>query len=449
MAEAQPASPFQPHRRIAGKFRLRRMLGVGGMGQVWAARNEATGADVALKVLRRADVDEPRAAQLEQRFRQEARLSATLSHRNIIKVFDLLDEPDGTLVLVMELLRGETLKEYLEREGPRSSLEAVAILTPILGALAHAHDRGIVHRDVTPSNILLAVDPDGHVTPKLLDFGIAKLVEPVLASESDAPPEPVETIDGRVLGTPRYMAPERIRGSRDVTGRADVFGVAVVLYETITGLSPFGASTASASLAAVLERHVDPDPSIEPRLWVEIQRALSKRAYERHASAREFASALSAALGAPEGALEATMRRPVPGPVSTEDTRSRMMVSGARLAADLELDDPFASVATGVPRRHWQWVALAAIGVVAGAIGFFVVRGLVQKKESPAPPPVVAAAPANPPPGPVATDATHAPVEPPAAVVAQPPPTSEVLPAPRPSRRAPTKPKAIATTPGF
>jgi serine/threonine-protein kinase len=130
-----------------------------------------------------------------------------------------------------------------------------------------------------------------------------------------APPgaaKPIQTVDGRVLGTPRYMAPERIRGDTTIDGRTDLFAAAVVLYETMTGASPFAASTPSASLAAVLERHIDPDSRIDPRLWVEIQRALSKRPYERHASALELASALKSALGETDGSLEASLKRTQP-----------------------------------------------------------------------------------------------------------------------------------------
>src|ERR1019366_1108534 len=192
---------FEPGQCVAGKYRLRRLLASGGMGEVWVARNEATGADVALKVLRRGSSESAEERQLEERFRQEARLSAMLSHRSIVRVFDLVEETDGTLVLVMELLRGETLHRYLERLGPRSAAEAVAILAPVLGALSHAHELGLVHRDVSPANIFLAVDPDGHVAPKLVDFGIAK---------RSGVPSPVETVAGDVLGTPRYVAPERI-----------------------------------------------------------------------------------------------------------------------------------------------------------------------------------------------------------------------------------------------
>ena len=357
MSVDAPAPQFEPHNRVGGKFRLRKRLAVGGMGEVWVARNESTGADVALKVLRRGDARRAAELQAEERFRNEARISAMLAHRSVVKVFDLLEEPGQTLILVMELLRGETLQEYVEREGPRPAREAVAIVSPILGALAHAHERGIIHRDVTPANIFLAVDPDGRVTPKLVDFGIAK----VSGAAPSIPPQanPIETLDGRVLGTPRYMAPERIRATADVDGRSDVFSVAVVLYETMTGISPFAGSNPSASLAAVLERPVEADSRIEAPIWTELARAMSKRPGDRHATAHELATALAAALGESDGVLEASLRREPP--LSWEDDVLALAPVRPEGAQTIEGQ----SVAVVPPRRRKtsvRWIATAGSG---------------------------------------------------------------------------------------
>src|SRR5262249_9067057 len=145
--------------------------------------------------------------------------------------------------------------------------------------------------------MLLHVDPDGTVTPKLLDFGIAK------AKDSS-----IDTRTGDALGTPSYMSPEQVRSS-DLDGRSDLFSCAVVLYELITGNSPFSGPSPTAILANVLELEVDPDPRIEPRVWLEIHRALSKQAYQRHASAKEFSAALCTATGETEQALVQSLRR--------------------------------------------------------------------------------------------------------------------------------------------
>ncbi|MGD0527471.1 MAG: protein kinase [Polyangiaceae bacterium] len=302
-----PAAPSEASRRLAagarvgGKYLLARRIAVGGMGDVWRARNEATGAEVAVKVSRRSHADD-----LGVRFRTEAKLGAMVSHRNIVRIFDLVEDADGSLVLVMELLRGESLAQYLKTRGRLDTKEALAIALPILSGLGHAHAEGIVHRDVTPANVFLAVDPDGQVTPKLIDFGIAKL--PAAGSH---------TLDGRVLGTPRYMAPEQIRGQA-IDGRADLFSLAVVLYEAIAGACPFEAGSPSASLAAVLEATVDPDPQIEPRVWLELARALGKRPYERHATAAAFADGLRLAVGESDASLASLLRRAPPSRVEAD-----------------------------------------------------------------------------------------------------------------------------------
>jgi serine/threonine-protein kinase len=454
---AAPAPRFEPHNRVAGKFRLGKRLATGGMGEVWVARNESTGAEVALKMLRRGDADRERELRIEERFRHEARLSAMLSHRSIVKVFDLIEEADGTLILVMELLRGETLQSYLERKGARPAREGVAIIAPILSALSHAHDRGIVHRDITPSNIFMAVDPDMHVTPKLVDFGIAKLVSGATLPASKQV-SIVQTIDGRVLGTPRYMAPERIRGSSEVDGRADLFSIGVVLYETLTGVSPFSASSASASLAAVLERHVDPDPRIEPRLWLEIQRAIAKNAYERHATAQELATELRAAVGESEGALDASLRRNTPHLAWQSD---ELLFEGPAREKTIEGQSVVVVPRKRVSSAAWL-VAGALMGAAIGAVALGL-RGLTQPApRSASPEPVAASSGASRPvpaagvgmPAASGAEAAESASAATAATAGASPPTGTNVTtgaaAPKPSAPRPAvRPKSIATTPGF
>jgi serine/threonine protein kinase len=306
--------------RVGGKYLLTRKLATGGMGDIWIAKNEMTSADVALKILRH---DIPDRKALEPRFRHEARLGAMLSHRNIVRVFDLLVESDDTMVLVMELLRGQPLRDFLHERGTLTAEEALAIVHPVLSALDHAHQYGIVHRDITPGNIFLAVDPDGHVIPKLVDFGIAKV-------QGSAP----QTLDGRVLGTPRYMSPEQIRAEGALDGKSDLFSVGVVLMEMLTGQSPFAAAAPSASLAAVLETPVDPDPRIDPRLWLVLKQMLAKQAYERPTGAAEAAKALADAIGRDGPALAAALQqirptyRPTDPPPPSQASRTQYSFAG-------------------------------------------------------------------------------------------------------------------------
>jgi serine/threonine protein kinase len=412
-----------PGMRIGRKYRLERRLAAGGMGEIWVARNEATGADVAVKLCRDGAAGED--ARL--RFRHEARLAAMLSHRHIVRIFDLVEDADGALLLVMELLRGQALDRYLESHGPLPANQAIAIILPVLSALAHAHDLGIVHRDVSPANVFLTVDPDGHCIPKLVDFGIAKL-----------PGSGVETVEGRVLGTPRYMAPERIRGLSDVDGKSDLFSIAVILYEMITGTSPFEATSPSASLAAVLERVVDPDPRIDPRLWIEVQRGLAKRAYERHSGAREMADRLRPACGETGASLAHWLQR---SPQPREKTPD-----ASRLGATMP-----GGGATGLGPRflaHRRALAICVmLGTASGSLAL--VFGAVHHRRTAAPPVDTVA----PEPRPSAMNPVPSAPEP---GVSAPPASSDALAAPvmqstpvqsRAIRTRRAKP--VATTPGF
>jgi serine/threonine-protein kinase len=427
---------------LVGKYRLVRRLASGGMGQVWCARNETTGADVALKVLHEAH-DEA----LDARFRNEARLGAMLSHRSIVRIFDLIEGAGGELVLVMELLRGESLAGYLKRTGTISTREAVAIAVPVLSALAHAHESGVVHRDVTPGNVFLAVDPDGQVIPKLVDFGIAKL--PVAGSL---------TLEGRVLGTPRYMSPEQIRAASDLDGRSDLFSLAATLYEAIAGASPFAAPTPGASLAAVLESTVDPDPRIDPRVWIELERALGKRPYERHRDAREMADALRGALGESEASLASLLRRDPP--IRDEDPHvdASPEASPEGTVDGQSLDSPRGKRS----RRRLAVVLGAAVGLV-GVVGWGALGISGPARNGRATAAQGAASPVTPPSapggdrasdatGPAAAGPAIAPIDVATGVLA--PVVAPIVPA-LPSRKsrpaAGTKPhpKPVATTPGF
>ncbi len=357
---------------VGRKYRLVRKIGAGGMGEVWIAVNETTGAEVAVKRVR-----EDRRGDAAARFRHEARLGAMLAHRGIVRIFNLVEEDgEGALLLVMELLKGETLERHLERRGPLATREALAIALPLLSALAHAHARGVVHRDVTPANVFLAVDPDGFVGPKLLDFGIARVPS---AAER-------HTVDGKALGTPRYMAPERVREQDGLDGRSNLFSVGAVLYEMLTGVCPFAASTPAASLAAVLEAVVDPDSRIDARLWVELRRALAKQPYERPESAEAMAHALLAAAGETDASLAEALRG---APIVADEPAPASSNEGTRTVGGHSMGAP-AGDARSARRRAWAIAATAF--VVGGAVTLWTAR------RTPSPPPAAATAIAPPPP---------------------------------------------------
>ena len=446
--------------RVGGKYVLLRRIAAGGMGDVWVARNETTDAHVALKILRpNRDVR----TQADERFRREAKLGGLLGHRSIARIFDFLDESDGTLILVMELLRGETLENHLQTLGPVPTREALAMMIPVLSALQHGHEHGVIHRDVKPANVFLHLEPDGRVIPKLLDFGIAKI-----------PYSGTKTVSGLVLGTPSYMSPEQIRGEDGLDGRSDLFSAGVVLYELLTGTCPFGATGDSASIAAVLQGAVDPDPRIDPRLWVELQRSLSKRPAERHASAADMAAALCAAAGETEDGLGAVLKRAKPPPTLSELTGPSSVVRQAE-------PPPPAAVHTQIvveeeevafeppPRRTSRWavrigvLSAASLLALAAVVTVHEVRSSASVTAARAPGQTPASAAVSPP-----ADQAGVPAVPDAALVADSPAvaatpaaSTSAAPArtapsrhapravPRKAPRVPPRPKSFASNPGF
>ena len=402
--------------RIVGKqYALIGVIGRGGMGEVWQAQNSRTGARVALKIFNGG-------GDSKLRFRQEAKLAAQLAHPNIVHVYDLLEEEDGTLALVMEHLRGETLASCIAR-APLEVGVALAATLPILSALDHAHRSGVIHRDLKPANVFLARTPDGEVVPKLLDFGIAKPAE-----------TSIHTLEGHTLGTPEYMSPEQIRDAPDLDGRSDVFSMAVVLYEAITGEQPFRKASASARIGAVLETVVDPNPRIPPKLWRVVSRALSKRAYERPSSAAEFRRELEDAFEQDVAVALVELRRIVH---ALPDT----------LAAPLELSTQTLTPRT--PRGRLFAFGAVAVAVVVVAIG--VIASLGTKR--PAAEVATSALVASPAPAPSSASSASAVDSASAGVVAPSAPAPSQKTTVKPLVSAPRKPtlstKPIATTPGF
>lgn len=259
---------YEPGVVVAQKFQLVRILGEGGMGSVWVAKNLALDVHVALKLIR-AELAQA-VPGLEERLLQEARAAASIEHPAVIKVFDFglteLSDP----YIAMELLHGESLGGTIKRRGKLNPVRAVQTLLPIIEALLAAHERGVVHRDLKPDNIFLARTAGGRLEPKVLDFGIAKF---------EQKSAPNLTSVGTVLGSPAYMSPEQARGEGDVDGRTDVWAMCVVLYEVITGGLPFMADNYNALLYAILEGQPKSFTELgisEPLLWSIISRGLEK-----------------------------------------------------------------------------------------------------------------------------------------------------------------------------
>ncbi|MCC6525855.1 MAG: serine/threonine protein kinase, partial [Polyangiaceae bacterium] len=282
---------------IAGKYRLTRVLGEGGMGAVWLARQLTLDIDVAIKLIRH----EVATVEASERLLQEARAAARLGHPSICRVFEFGETEQQDPFIVMEVLTGESLGDLLERKSTLPPIKAVQALLPICSALVAAHGRGIVHRDIKPDNIVLTKDDSGTMVPKLVDFGIAKLhrEEPVRILSSDALPEGTPscvTQAGVIVGSPDYMSPEQAQGANDVDHRCDVWSLCVVLYEIITGERPFDGYSYQALVASILLN--DPKPTTDygvgdEELWHIVRRGLAKDREERWQDMRSLGQALA------------------------------------------------------------------------------------------------------------------------------------------------------------
>ncbi len=337
---------------LAGKYRIVRLVGAGGMGAVYEAQNTWTERRVALKILRpelAVDADRVR------RFVQEAQNATRIAHPNIVEVLDLGREPEGLYFMIQELMDGRDLRETLAIEARLGPASALDIAVPIMGGLVAAHAEGIVHRDIKPENIVLARTQGGGLVPKLIDFGLSKLMDETLDTQ---------TTLGAVVGTPQYMSPEQIAGERDLDGRTDVWAMGVVLYEMLTGRCPFHA--ASYHLLVVQIMSADPAPlasdEVPAGLADVVLRALVRDRAGRHPSMRAFLDALLALPLGIEGGLAARHRRSIPYLLG-QDTRHVSLSYAETTAARLPTVAPAAS-----PSRRWLWIAGGGAGIAVAAV---------------------------------------------------------------------------------
>ncbi|MDQ2971358.1 MAG: serine/threonine protein kinase, partial [Acidobacteriota bacterium] len=236
--------PLSPGEQL-GPYEILAPLGKGGMGEVYRARDTRLGRDVAIKVLQAQfanDVDRLR------RFEQEAQAASALNHPNILVVYDV-GTHEGAPYIISELLEGETLRELIN-DSPLSSRKALDYGSQIANGLAAAHEKGIVHRDLKPDNVFITRND----RVKILDFGVAKLVQPAgeEIAQTDIATRKVHTDPGTVLGTAGYMSPEQVRG-RPVDHRSDIFSFGAVLYEMLSGRRAFRGDSAIETLNAILK----------------------------------------------------------------------------------------------------------------------------------------------------------------------------------------------------
>jgi serine/threonine-protein kinase len=318
-------------RAFDGKYRLDERLGQGGMGTVYRATHLLIDRPVAVKVLNPRLVEDEEA---QERFRREARAAGRLQHMNAVAVTDFGRTDDGFVYIVMELLLGRSLREVLAREAPLDPARAVSIMLQTSAAVSAAHEAGIIHRDLKPGNIFVVQRKHAPPIIKVLDFGIAKLAADALDEDDD--PQTLTQV-GVMIGTPRYMSPEQC-DSRRLTPASDVYSLGIILYELLTGTTPF---TGSTPLAVAMKHSTEmPRPprdflaSIPVELEELVLHALEKRPEDRPADAGEFRQELygiAERLGLEHAAGHSAPTLETLRSTATETPSGRLVVDIARL----------------------------------------------------------------------------------------------------------------------
>jgi len=353
--------------RFIGKYRLDELLGTGGMGSVFRAYNPDTQSAVAIKLMHQ-DATANEAAR--QRFQREAAAVAALRTRHVVTMYDFGADEDDTLYLVMELLRGHPVRaEIAPLPEPMPLPRVNLIVEQALRGLGAAHRAGIVHRDLKPENLFVADTDDGEVV-KLLDFGVARV------SRGDTPNL---THSGAIMGTPAYMAPEQVAGSRGQVGRhSDVYSIGVIVYEMLTGIQPFAADTLPEVLSKILSRSFAALPELRPDLPLALaqlaDRALADDPAQRYCTADAMREAWTVAW-----AQLPPARRDAPVPpfgVRAEPVR----------APDALAPTAAATTAHPVePARRRSWAVLAGVAVAGGGAAIVLAVQLARRTAAPAP----------------------------------------------------------------
>jgi len=350
-----------PQGVVAGKYRLTRLLGRGGMGAVWEGTHLSLGTRVAVKFI---DAEYAESPEARSRFENEARAAARLRSKHVVEVYDHGVSGDGRPFIVMEFLQGEPLDKRLDRLGRLPSKDTAQIVMQVCRALSKAHAANIVHRDLKPENVFLVWDDeDGTDVVKVVDFGIAKFNDASMSSSA-------ATRTGSVLGTPHYMSPEQARGLRSVDSRSDLWSVAVIAYRCIVGALPFEGEAVGDLLVKLCTAPIPVPsriaPDVPPGFDAWLQKALTREPAQRFQTAAQLSESLAAvcglalrgqdggsgpysALGSgsfsaastgvtfPTGATVATAAAPLASlltapPTTQEAAPSRNRRSGARLA---------------------------------------------------------------------------------------------------------------------
>ena len=393
-----------------GKYDILRELGQGAMGIVYEARDPVIDRRVAIKTLKREQLERSEADEVIARFKREAQAAGRLNHPNVVAIYEYGEvsgeEADGTAFIAMEFVQGRELKDAFDSD-ERIPLSTVGrVMDQLLDALEHAHRNGVTHRDIKPANIILLADG----TVKVADFGVARIESSNL------------TQAGTVMGTPSYMSPEQFMG-QTVDGRSDLFSAGVVLYQLLTGEKPF-----TGALTTIMHKVLKEDPPspsvlnvhVSPRIDAVVKRAMAKRPEDRFQSAAEFRRALDAALSAPVADDDATVVSLDDGDATVLSATPDATLQTARMPAPpaVEPAPPPAAARTtaGTPspaeppvaakRTPTLIAASVAALLIAGGAWVYLGGGSEPAPSTPAPPAAEADAPpvaVAPPPAPAAS----------------------------------------------
>ena len=461
--QSQPSGDPLLGTTVAGRYKVIKLLGEGGMGQVYLAEHSAIEKRIALKVLRSEYAHK---GEIVTRFQQEAISASRIKHPNVLDVFDFGQLENGCFYLAMEFLEGNDLADELQRARVLTAPRALPIAMQICRALAAAHSKGVVHRDMKPENVFLQRTGDGEEIVKIVDFGIAQL-KPSNEEAAAASTHRRLTRTGMIFGTPEYMAPEQASG-KHADLRCDIYAVGIILFELFTGSVPFTGETFLGVLTKHLNemppsmRSVYPDLQLSPELEGVVSRALAKDPLQRYQTMTELAQALAST---PEGQY-AGLRGPysqvggdgrgsmLPGGATPNPTAQQfvanptgpqhgaggsgpVLTDAARAAVTMPRQDTAEAraetqlggeAATRPPTKSGSGsaVVLALLGVlvVGGGAGAFFLRDRGTT-------PITASAQAKPPEPPVAVPVTPEP--PPVVPSTAAPATSAVVPTPPPA----------------
>ncbi len=425
---------------IAGKYRVERVIGQGGMGVVLAARHLGLDEMVAVKLIREERAEGSAAL---ARFQREARAAARIKSEHVARVLDVDQLPEGAPYIVMELIDGTDLHALVKRRGPLPPDEAVTYIIQACEGLAEAHALGMVHRDLKLKNLFLTKRRDGRALIKVIDFGVVKF-SPLGDDDDTAFDGSISQLERQrareatltgaavLVGSVHYMAPEQIRASNVVNAQADVWSLGVCLYTLLTGALPFDGDTVAAVCAAIQGR---PPPDVRelaqhahPDIATAVMRALEKDVRRRFANVAELAAAIAphgldhAAPTRIEAILQSDVRPNAAAFItSSEPDRGSTMTSGNAVSGRVESTIDAAAIGSlashpspsSIPSTKRRWLTGAIVAVGAAAASFAVwtrpaAGPRAQAEPTAAPPPTTAAAPAPPPPS---EPAAPAPVE--------------------------------------